>query len=291
MLRRRRWRSRPTGKKNRRRNWLIALLVTALFTVQSFIFIERNMKQPLMSLAQVRLRQIATDTINSAIASRISQSTDFEKLIDWKTDNTGKTTGFMLNYAEHMRIASDTTKTVTDLLAKLKETPEHIPLGQALGSAILGSFGPNIPVRLTPAGAVKVDLNTRYQNAGINMILVEVYLHIVVEVNIIVPFDTAPEIVETELPVSYSLVVGDVPTYYFDNTGKPVGSEVPPPSLSLPVLPGSGAGSTGNGGGSGGTAAGATGPVGASATSGSGGVTPLNPSGRPVESPQKAPPS
>jgi sporulation protein YunB len=265
MLRRRGWKSRPTGKKSRKKNWLIVLAVVVLFAVQSFVFIERNMKPPLMQLAKVRLRQMATESINTAIASRISQSTDFEKLIDWKTDKNGKITGFMLNYAEHMRIASDTTKTVQGLLDNMKDMPEHIPLGQAMGSAILASFGPNIPIKLTPASAAKIDLNTRYQNAGINMILVEVYIHIVVEINVIIPFDSEPEIVETELPVSYSLVVGDVPMYYFDNNGKPVGGETPPPTLSLPALPNAGGG-----------------------TGGAGGATPLNPSGGVIEAPDKA---
>lgn len=245
MLRKRGWRSRPTGKTSRKRNWLIVLAIVVLFAVQTFVYIDRNMKPPLMSLAKVRVRQMATETINTAISSRISQSADFEKLIDWKTDKNGKITGFMLNYAEHMRIASDTTKTVQGLLNNMKEMPEHIPLGQAMGSAILASFGPNIPIKLTPAGVAKVDLNTRYQNAGINMILVEVYIHIVAEVNVIIPFDSEPEIVETELPVSYSLVVGDVPMYYFDNNGKPVGSELPPPTLSIPALPNAGGGAGG----------------------------------------------
>jgi sporulation protein YunB len=189
-----------------------------------------------MKLAAVRVKQIATQSINTAISDRIAQGTDFEKLIDWKTDKNGKITGFMLNYAEHMRITSETTETVQGLLNGLKEIPDHIPLGQALGSAILASFGPDIPIKLVPAGAVKVDLNTRYQNAGINMILVEAYIHIIAEVNIIIPFDSEPEIVETEVPVSYSLVVGDVPTYYFDNKGNPIGNEPLPPNISLPNL-------------------------------------------------------
>ncbi|WP_082053017.1 sporulation protein YunB [Gordoniibacillus kamchatkensis] len=242
MLRKRGWRSRKTGRNGRKTKWLIALVIAVLFMMQTFIYIERNMKPPLMSLAKVRVRQLATEAINTAIANRISQNVDFEKLIEWKSDKNGKITGFMLNYAEHMRIASDTTKTVQGLLDNMKAIPEHIPLGQAMGSAILASFGPNVPIRLTPVGVAKVDLNTRYQNAGINTILVEVYIHIVAEVNVIIPFDTEPEIVETELPVSYSLVVGDVPMYYFDNNGKPVGNELPPPTLSIPTLPNSGGG-------------------------------------------------
>lgn len=191
-----------------------------------------------MSLAKVRIKQIATQSINSAITDRIAGHTNAEQLIDWKMDKNGKTTGFMLNYSEHMRITSDTISTVQKLLIDLKTVDEHVPIGQAVNSALLASFGPEIPIRLVPVGNVKADLGTRVQNAGINMILVEVYVRIIAEVTVIIPFDTDTEIVETEIPISYSLVVGDVPSYYFDNKGNPAGgSNQPlPPNISLPNL-------------------------------------------------------
>lgn len=237
-MRRRRWRSSPTGKSSRKKKLILALLLFFLFSLQAFIFIERNLRPPLMSLAKVRIKQIATQSINSAIADRISEKTNAEELMDWKMDSSGKIKGFMLNYSEHMRITSDTINTVQKLLDGLKTLDEHIPLGQALNSAILSSFGPEIPVRLVPVGNVKVDLSTRVQNAGINMILVGVYVRIIAEVTVIIPFDTDIEIVETEIPISYSLVVGDVPTYYFDNKGNQVGSnkDAIPPNVTLPNL-------------------------------------------------------
>lgn len=77
------------------------------------------------------------------------------------------------------------------------------------------------------------------------MILVEVYIRIIAEVTIIIPFDTEPELVETDIPISYLLVVGDVPMYYYDNTGKPVGeSAAQAPNISVPLGEGAGGGVT-----------------------------------------------
>lgn len=243
MLQRRRWRSRPTVKTSRKKVIWIGLLIFVLFCIQIFIYVERNLRPPLMSLAKVRIKQIATQAINSAIAEHVAGGTKAEQLIDWKLDNNNKITGFMLNYNEHMRITSEAIKTVQGELNNLQSISEHVPIGQAMNSAILASFGPDIPIKLLPVGNVKVDLNTRTQNAGINMVMFEVYVHIVAEVSVIIPFDSDTEIVETEIPISYSLVVGDVPTYYYDNKGNPVGStkDANPPSIALPTLQGSGA--------------------------------------------------
>jgi len=210
-----------------------------IFTVtQSFLFVERNLRDPLMNVATIRVKQKATEAINKAITERIAQGTNLDKLIDWRMDDGGKISGFMLNYAEHMKIAGDAVQIVQNSLQQMQAIPEHIPIGMALDSAILASYGPDVPVRFVPVGAVKVDLNTRKTDAGINMLLVEVYIRIIAEVTIIIPFDTKAETVETEIPISYLLVVGDVPMYYFDGKGNQVGSvDAVPPAITLPSLP------------------------------------------------------
>lgn len=241
----------PHGRPRlRKRNILLMMLVCMLlFAVPSFVFIERNLRPPLMNIAKVRVKQVATQAINKAITEQVANHSDSEQLIDWKMNGEGKISGFMLNYAEHMSITSETINTVQTTLADIQNIPEHIPIGHALNSAIISSFGPRVPVKFEPVGAVKVELSTRERNAAINMVLVEVYIKVMAEVSIIIPFDTEPELVETEIPISYLLVVGDVPMYYYDSTGKPVGESAPQaPNISVPLVPGSGISSNSAGG-------------------------------------------
>ncbi|GLX67707.1 hypothetical protein MU1_20520 [Paenibacillus glycanilyticus] len=234
--------TRLKSGKRRTKLWIVvSILILLIGSIQSLVYIEKHLRPPLMKVAQLRIKQVATQAINKATTDEVVSNADFEKLIDWKMNSSGKVSGFMLNYAEHTKIRSETIKTVQATLDDLKEIPEHIPVGNALGSALISTYGPRIPVKFEPVGAVKVDLNTRQTNAGINMILIEVYIHIVSEVAIIVPFETDPQIVETEIPISYLLVVGDVPMYYYDNEGKPVGDSAPDaPNISLPMSKGEG---------------------------------------------------
>ncbi|GGA35020.1 hypothetical protein GCM10010917_20300 [Paenibacillus physcomitrellae] len=206
--------------------------------VQMFNYVERRMDGPLMELAKIRLKQIATESLNEAISEQVANGKQYGNLVDWKTDANGKITGFVLNYKSHMEITSDTVQTVKRTLDRVSKLNEKIPLGQALGSTIIASFGPRIPIRMEPQSDVKVDLNTRKQDAGINTILVEVYLHIRTEVSVVVPFNMGPQVVETDIPVSYLMVVGDVPMYYYDNKGQPVGENgANAPNIALPSQP------------------------------------------------------
>lgn len=233
---RRGWHSRRRRpRSSRRKIWIFLIFLILFLFVQFFQYIERNMKEPIRHLAQIRVKQIATESINDAITAQVVNQQGIDDLIDWKTDQAGKTTGFMLNYSAHMRITSDTIKTVRSTLDQVSRLSEHIPLGQALGSPILASFGPKIPIKIEPKGEVKVDLDTRRQDVGINNVLIEVFLRVKSELYVVVPFDMGPQTVETEIPISYLLVVGDVPTYYYDNKGNPVGENGSnAPAISLP---------------------------------------------------------
>lgn len=233
------WRSRrrrPRRRSGSRRwLWLIIVVITLFGFFQFYNYVEKHMKGPIMHLASIRVKQMATDAINEAITSQVANTDQVDRLIDWKMDGNGKVSGFMLNYSSHMKITSDTIATVRDTLEEVSHLSETIPLGQALGSPILASFGPRIPIKIEPQGDVKVDLSTRKQDAGINMILVEVYLRVKAELAVVVPFDMEPQSVETEIPVSYLLVVGDVPMYYYDSKGNPVGNQTGAPNIAIPA--------------------------------------------------------
>ncbi|TQR42252.1 sporulation protein YunB [Paenibacillus popilliae] len=230
------WSSRQSKPKRKRRAFFIALVIFTLLTVQLFVYVDRNVKGPLMHLAKIRVKQIATQAINRAITDQVMRGRELDKLIEWKTDSRGKVTSFVLNYNEHMRITSETVDIVESSLKNIHEISDKIPLGQALGSPLIASFGPRIPVKMEPQGAVKVELNTRPMDVGINMVLVEVYIKVTEEVAIVIPFDLEPEVVETQIPISYLLVVGDVPMYYYDGKGQPVGANrEKAPALSLPM--------------------------------------------------------
>jgi sporulation protein YunB len=191
--------------------WTATLLLT--LTLLTWIYIERHIKPILLHHAGILILQTSTESINTAITEQVSHQTDAENLIDWHTDTSGKVSGFTLNYLAHMRIAAQTTTIVERTLAKLQAQHQAVPLGQVLGSTLLTRYGPSIPVSMQPMGAVKVDLKTRHKNAGINMVLVEVYVQVTVDMTVLVPLDANMQTVQTELPISYVLVVGGVPDY------------------------------------------------------------------------------
>ncbi|TVX98705.1 sporulation protein YunB [Cohnella terricola] len=229
---------RQRSKMKRRHVWLIALLIVLFLIIQGAIFLDRELRQPLMFLAKIKVNQLATNAINDAIKSELAQALDSDKLIRWRTNADGKITGFEVDYKQQMAITARTIEVVERSLQEHEEVPERIPIGHVLNSPIISSIGPSVSIKFRPASVVKVEVETEQKEAGINNLLVEVYARIRTEVAVIIPFDREPEVIETKIPLSYALVVGDVPTYYYDGSGTPVGSGASQaPAIALPGNP------------------------------------------------------
>jgi sporulation protein YunB len=211
------------------------LFLVVFIVIQGTLFLDRELREPLMFLAKIRVNQMATEAINTAITEEIAQTADSDKMIRWKTKEDGKITGFEIDYKEQMAVTAKTIDVVTRTLKAHEGASEHIPIGHALNSPFISSLGPSVSVRFHPASVVKVDVETEQSEAGINMLLVEVFVRIRTEISVVIPFDKEPEVLETKIPLSYALVVGDVPTYYYDNAGNPVGNGASQaPSIALP---------------------------------------------------------
>ncbi|MDG0814487.1 sporulation protein YunB [Cohnella rhizosphaerae] len=236
-------RPRMSGSRARRtprlprRYFFLALLAIALFAaVQSFVYLDRYLREPLMFLAKERITEMAVQAINAAITENIAAGADGSKMVHWKTNAAGKTTGIEIDYKEQMRITAQTIAVVEEALKEQEALHERIPIGHAVDSPFLSSLGPSVAVRLHPISTVQAEVRTRQTSAGINNVLVEVYIHVATNIAIVIPFDREPNRIETDIPLSYVMVAGDTPLYYYDGGGNPVGSGASQaPALSLPA--------------------------------------------------------
>jgi len=236
---RRGWTTRPPRRLRITRGklillFLLAFVLTALALAR---FFDARLKEPLFFLAKTRITQIATEAVNAAIAARFAEQAAAGGLIRWQTNDKGDISGFVIDYREQMRIVADTVRIVQGVLREKEELPERIPIGHALDSPLLSAFGPQVAVRFHPIGAVWANVGMRQHEAGINHVLVEVFLHVRTDVAIVIPFDREAETIEAEIPLTYVLVAGDVPLYYYDNKGNPVGggsAQAPPIVLPAP---------------------------------------------------------
>lgn len=173
--------------------------------------LDRNLRPPFMAMATGVARQIATQAINDALTKRIAEDTEYARLVSIEKDRNGRIASAHFNFAEVARIESLTTLRVQHVLSRLEARTVYIPALQGLGSAILASLGPSIPVRIVPMGTAQSEVEPEVKTAGINQTVHILYLHILAQVNVVVPFISEPVRIDTKIPIAYVVFIGNVP--------------------------------------------------------------------------------
>lgn len=219
--RRRRWRNPLSGP----RAFFIAVVIFIVLTIQSFVFIENRLEPTLLILASQKAEQLAKEAISDAVTKRIAQQgVNFNEIIKLEKDNTGKIQSYEFNFKEYSRIVGETTSRVQNRLKEFEQekVERSVPLGLVTGSSFLAQMGPELPITFVPVGSVRTRLDTEIKEAGINMVLVTVFVFVEVDLRIIIPFATELKTVTTQIPITHSLIIGDVPQYWYNNPeGKP----------------------------------------------------------------------
>ncbi|MCM3080781.1 sporulation protein YunB [Brevibacillus invocatus] len=218
---RRRWRN----PLSRTKAFMIALVTFLVMTIQSLVFLEKRLEPTLLILASQKAEQLAKDAITDAVTKRISQQgVDFNQIVMIEKDNEGRIQAYQFNFREYARIVGETTSRVQNKLQEFEKdkVERTIPLGLATGNSFLANMGPELPITFVPIGSVKTRLETELKEAGINMVLATVYIFVEVDLRIVIPFATDEKTVTTKIPITHSLIIGDVPQYLYNNPdGKP----------------------------------------------------------------------
>jgi sporulation protein YunB len=230
--------------------FLLTFVFFILSTAVSLWVINKGIEPTLMAIAEKETRRLANLVINSAINQQIAEDDfDVENFITVQQDERGRISSVDFNAAVVNRVLAKTTNRLQRNLKAASEGnltelefPDvqietdnlqnkgivyYIPLGQATNNILLGNLGPRIPVRFYVIGDVISDVKKNIQPFGINNALVEIAVHIEVNIQIIIPFATKTATVKNDIPVAMQIIQGDVPNFY--NNGNGVN-----PSLELP---------------------------------------------------------
>lgn len=184
-----------------------------LFLFLLFI-IEHNLKPTIREIAEAKARWIATEAVNKAVKHKIADSVNYHDLIAVQKDSDGRIVLMQPNIVRINQLASDTTLAINDALKDLSDEKFSIPLGQVLGSQLLANYGPHIKVSIYPVGTVNAAVSDHFEEAGINQTRHRLYLNIQSQVRVVVPLITSQVKVSAQVPVTDTIIVGQVPDAY-----------------------------------------------------------------------------
>lgn len=239
-------------RKRRKSNWLVLLVVSlGAMILLTIYFLNMRLMPTYLQYAEVQTQKIASYVVNKAVNSRTSSVLDVNDIIvDLPSEAENMiTTKFNTEIINQVR--SETTTLVKEYLEQAEngdlthlpslENVEYdvgrmeagdgivffVPLGQAANIPLIGNLGPKIPIRFHIIGNVHSNVESTVEEFGINNAIVEVTIHIDVNVQIIVPFASKSASVAQKIPVAIGLVRGSVPHIYSQGEGTQPSIEVP----------------------------------------------------------------
>lgn len=206
----------PGGMKPIRREksfWpLFFLAALLIFLAAAAFFLEDLSTQIAVSDAS----DIVTVRINNAIAD-IMNSGEYggDYFVTFEKNDSGEVTAISSNMA---RINALSAK-ILDRVVGATENHSiivEIPLGNLTGVSLLMGRGPKVPVEIIVLTSSRVEFNNSIVTAGINQTKHQINLEVIVDIDILIPWDTESAQVQTEVLIADTIVVGQVPETYLN---------------------------------------------------------------------------
>ncbi|WP_156896669.1 sporulation protein YunB [Desulfovirgula thermocuniculi] len=190
--------------------WVLAAFFLALGGL--FYWADRILRPTILKIAEAQAVHMATEAINQAVRQEIKESNlQYDDLVRLHKDSQGH---IVLMQADTVKIngfMAEVTLDVQRALQELAQKTFRIPLGQVTGSQLLANYGPRISVTVIPVGTVRVGVDDRFEQAGINQTRHRIYLDLSAEVRIVVPPQSTVALVTEKVPLVESIIVGQVP--------------------------------------------------------------------------------
>lgn len=209
-----RWHKKYSYKKRKSTFFIITILIFFLM-LYLYIYVENNIRPKIIVMSEIKARLFATQAINDAVSKKIEMDA-FKNLIDIQTDNMGRVTMVQANTSEMNRIAVETSLSIQRELEDIETKDLYIAIGNVIGSQLFADAGPKLNIKVQPAGSVNVNFATEFSEAGINQTRLKIYMKVDTKVRIIVPFAGNEIDVSINIPVSETIIVGDVPESYIN---------------------------------------------------------------------------
>lgn len=210
----RKWVTRRKTKNQR----FVIFLVCLLLPIVIFEGITLLIEPSIMALCQIRATSIGVTTSNTAV-KEIMNEIDYTDLVTLERDNNGKIIALQAKVIEMNQLSSKIATKMQELYSQINDAYVKIPIGNFTGNTLLAGRGPNIIVRIIPAGTVSTDFKTEFISTGINQTRHRIYLEIVSKVRVVAPLTTKTIEVVNNVNVAETVLVGDVPNSFYNLEG------------------------------------------------------------------------
>lgn len=187
-----------------------------------FLFIDYNINPAIITFSQAKIQAIAITSLSDAVKKTLGTNVKYTDFVNVLTDKDGNVAMIQANTMKMNDLASQVSDMAQETIQSKGDQGIDIPLGTITGSKLLAGMGPKIRVKIISFPAVSTDFDSELESSGINQTRHKIFLTLRARIRIAIPLNTADIDIDTRVPVTETIIVGDVPQTYInvDETDK-----------------------------------------------------------------------
>ena len=192
------------------------LIIIPVLALLIFIYIDHNINPAIITFSEARIQSIAQAAMIDAVKEILGSSIKYTDFVNVLTDSDGNVTMIQANTMKMNDLASQVSERAQETIRSKGNEGIAVPLGTITGSKLLAGMGPNIRVRVISFPAVATDFDSEFEYSGINQTRHKIYLTLKARIRIAIPLNTADIDISLRVPVTETIIVGDVPHTYIN---------------------------------------------------------------------------
>ncbi len=207
-------RMRRSGRHPWKKSTKIKLVVAGILVLAIFLFVSLRLRPMIQTVTSTIAKQVSTQAIQSTVVKQLEEGGwTYEDFVNIQRDSSGNIVTVTTNMVNINQLKAKIALAIQEELGE-RYTQTGVPLGTLTGSDLLRGYGPKVPVRISVAGNVAVDLKSNFEAAGINQTRHQIYLEIRTNVYSYLTGASSTTDVTTDVAVAETVIVGDVPQMF-----------------------------------------------------------------------------
>ena len=192
------------------------LLAGVVMLFSMGVVVDAALRPILEQVAAQQVHLAVVRLINEAVYDQLGNGVAYQQLINVSTDADGRVTLMQPDTVKITRLVTSIARDLEEKLGSLSREDIEVPLGMLTGNSLLADKGPNLTLALLPLGSVSVNIHDEFSAAGINQTRHSIMLDIVVDMGILLPFQSTFTQITDTLPIVESVIVGPIPETYLN---------------------------------------------------------------------------
>ena len=202
-------------KKRRKRSYnhkFRTAVLAIILTAAAFIYVDLRLRPAVITVAQYHIQSLINKAVNNAIISVMDKTQySYDDLVEINRNSADEIVSVNYNSLHINKLRSELIKVSIEETQKIPVSYVYIPIGNITSIDILQNKGPKLKFTVTPSSYVEAEVESVFQNTGINQINHQIFINVKVTANALIPNYSTSVYSENKVCVAETVIIGKVP--------------------------------------------------------------------------------